>query len=239
MKRRYKFLLGWLTSGLVAVVLLNCSGCFTGLSRFGGNEPSLGERIACGTLDVITFPIQVIVLGPFAIADYIDSKEDAAAESERLAREGYRDLLDADFSCVYTNPDFSCPTNAPAMAALDEWLLDHRNVPAENIRPLAERVLQNPKLFTRQSNLWLQSALTEEDCRMAFVLARQIELNAKNEWACRVLEIVVSRAGLSDGDLKQMIAEDTAISRCDVALIYRNELAARDARRKNESKDEK
>ncbi len=214
MKKWLKFLMYWITSGLIVALVSPVSGCFSlvGNININGGGASTGEKIVLGALDVVTLPVQIVVFGPFVVAECIDAntgergriKRETQAHQEAV--ETYKERLSKDRDCFLVDPDFSCPTNKAAMEALDGWLW-HNKIPAEKIRPFAEKVLASPGLLRNLRGLWAQAELSNDDRRKAFHAAVNLYLAEEGEEAFELVWFLVDRedSEIPDEELKFLL----------------------------------
>lgn len=112
--------------------MLPLSGCFTAMTHFMGGTPSTGEAIAAGALDIVTFPVQVVMFGSLALCEYVDNNTgDKGRRNKELAefnREvmNYEQMLNSDFTLAYTDDVFlSDEIGDTAHVALRRWLFSY------------------------------------------------------------------------------------------------------------------
>ena len=71
-KERSRNMNRWLLGLSVCILALSTSGCFTAMSHFSGAQPSTSVNIVAGTLDVVTFPLQVVFFGPMVVEEWVN-----------------------------------------------------------------------------------------------------------------------------------------------------------------------
>jgi len=213
---------------LVLAALFACCGCLSP-EKFGA-ERSADTKIIDGVSDVVTLPVKVAVGVPLGIVGCCVSGKTPTENVDAGSPErNYYAMLDGGFSCALTNADFTCASNVQAVTAMNQWLFDHRScsVPAEEVRPFAKRVLQDPDLFVQLNHLWWQAALTTEDRRTAFDLARSVMSKDPNLSCIQIVYVTVGRSGISDDELRAMSEEDKLTSCGRLISIYEMELEKR------------
>ena len=229
---------------LGALALL--SGCFTAVSRmgsaWGGGGPSLGTQVVCGALDIVTSPIQIVIFGPMIVAELIDENTGEHGRANRARREhekavqGYKDMLDADFGCVFMDMDFQCATNRAAMDALNSWLACYgiHRVPGEQVRPYSVFVLEHPDVFRQLPALWRQQAFDEGARRKAFDAAVGLCRADGDKASLGLVRELVGCAGVSDAELRGLAASSVPTNG-PLAKVFQGELGARAERRRREA----
>ena len=192
------------------------SGCFSALGNLGGalggSRPAGAEKAILVSLDVVTFPVQLIVLGPPLLCEYIDAnigergRRKREAELHQKAVAEHTALLDADLGVVYTNADFLCSTNRAAMEALNVWFSAYgiHKVPRETITPYAEFVLARPELLQKVRSLWRQPEIPAECRRRAFDAGVKMFRTGGDEDSLQLATELLGKVGLSDDEVKAL-----------------------------------
>lgn len=239
MKKFRRFLICWCIPGLL---LLPIGGCFTALSHFMGNSPSVPERIIAGTLDVATMPVQIAVFGPMILHDYIERNTGEAGRQKRererweKAVTQHQKLLDEDFCKVYEIGDFLSATNTPAREALNRHLMYYKNQQLDHAAAdrLGTRMLEQPELLLALGCVLRQQNMTPElRTRLARTLVQTCHSRPPEDlWgvlhhALNVLDDDALRAEMSPND----DAVDKTLAR---ELKGRDEARERERRRVEE-----
>ena len=236
-KRKWvKWLAYWCLPGVLAAVFLPFSGCFSALCRGWGDNPSPGEKIVSGALDVVTLPVQAVVFGTYAVVDGIDANTGKRGERKRYLREvdRYTKILGEDFGKVYEMPEFLTSTNTPAHEALYRWLSAYsgHNLPREDVERLAERLYAEPELLASFEEFLCQREMSQEMRARGFMMVAEHcreqeyemrDCHHKLRNICRLM---------SDADLAACLSSDNDA----VDQVLRDVLTYRAKRRENERK---
>lgn len=202
------------TAYLVCVVMLPLSGCFTAMSRFM-HSPGIGEAIAAGTLDVATLPVQIVVLGPLMLSEYIDENTGERGrktkEREKFNEEvaKYERRLDSDFSLAYTDEAFlSDDTETPAHKALHKWLGEYgiHRPKQQQIDAFAEKIIETPKqanayrVVLNQKNM--SPTVKGKLCKALIEYARTLQADEQRSAASYIAPY------LTDDEIKALISSE-------------------------------
>lgn len=188
---------------LLCALMLPLSGCFTAMTHFMGGSPSVGEAIAAGALDVVTFPVQMVMFGSLALCEYIDNNTGEKGRRNKELKDfnrevmNYEQMLDSDFTLAYTEEAFlSDELGDTAHVALRRWLsmggIRHPEQP--QIDAFAEKIMESPRqadyyrVVLNQKNLspevkkklcivlieYARTQLEDEQRSIAYYIARHL-----------------------------------------------------------------
>ena len=232
----------WLLGLSVCILALSTSGCFTAMSHFSGAQPSTSVNIVAGTLDVVTFPLQVVFFGPMGVEEWVNENTGEGAQRKQRAKErtALLEKLKADFSLVYANPDYLAPTNTVAREALKEYFRYHgyNSLKREDVVRLSEIAASRHELAETLSPIWWREGIPLET-RIKAVAA--IEANkADHQKPQALIRHVLVHDGVADAELARIAAQrdvcPIAAAAAEEILEERRRKRERDARLEAERK---
>ena len=241
-KERSRNMNRWLLGLSVCILALSTSGCFTAMSHFSGAQPSTSVNIVAGTLDVVTFPLQVVFFGPMVVEEWVNENTGEGAQRKQRAKErtALREKLKADFSLIYANPDYLAPTNTVAREAVEEYFRYHgyNSLKREDVVRLSEIAASRHELAETLSPIWWREGIPLET-RMKAVAA--IEANkADHQKPQALIRHVLGDDGVADAELARIAAQrdDCPIAAAAAAEILeeRRRKRERDAKLEAERK---
>lgn len=230
---------GWTMRLSMCILTLPISGCFTAMSHFMGSQPSTSEKIVAGTLDVVTFPVQVVVLGPMIVSEEINANTGERGRLKRLAKEraALCDDLNADFSLVYSDPDYLSPTNTLKREALAEYFqrYGYNSLKPDDVRSLAETAASRHELAETLGPVWYRGEVSVP-VRMKAVA--EIEANkSSHQHPEGLIRNILSHADVSDAELERLadLRESRPLSAGEAAEILEHRRRKREADERREA----
>ncbi len=236
MKKWLKFLMYWLTPGLIVALVSPVSGCFTALTGICGSA-STSEKLVTVPLDIVTFPIQLLVFGPILIDQYIDENTGERGRRNRelkvynKAVEHYCNLLRENPENLCTHPDFRCATNKTAMAGVKKW---YRYLPrhsVDKVRSYGMTMLYSPALLRQQGDIFDRFDFTIAERRQAYDAVLNLYLKDGDAESLDLVKRLFTPAKVSDAELMTLLS-GSAVTRPSLAQAVQGELDCRERKRK-------
>ena len=226
----------------VGALVLPLSGCFTAMSRFMGHSPSASDVVVAGALDVVTFPVQVVVFGPMVVSEGISANTGERGRLKRLEKErrSLSEKLKEDFGLIYSDPDYLSSTNTLKREAVGEYFRWHgyNSLKHDDAQRLAGIAASRHELAETLGPIWYRDDIPVS-LRMKAVA--EIEANgASHEHPETLIREILCRADVPDGELERLVAvrESRPISAGVAAKILENRRRKRESDARQEAERE-